>query len=453
MEIKSIDELSITECCERLGIDRNNLPETFEPKSSTEQLILGRLTELLHSDKEAYEACHSLEDYQRYRDIWTDGLYKNSAYQKINEISAAKEQALLEEETQFFNRNKDTKDGCKAYMAKYPNGRYVSEAKEMLKRYTKRLVCIWAFILLVVAGVILFAVFLSESAQEPEPVLYSPVETATEMANEVTESATETKIEEEAIEYPVMEYTPTPYLRVSSDYLSFDSDGGTRNISIEANNSWYISTGTASWGTTSTSDNTITLQVNPNSGDARSDYFIVKSGSLQKRIEIYQSSGNPTNFKAAKSVVRFETSEDYEYVNISNNSNKNLSVSESASWITTYVISNTQIKISCSKNNNSPRSGTVYVKCGSKEVSISVKQAGWILCSACNGYGNQRCTNWNASYNIYGWHVVQNLVYWFDPMCGCTHSDFQWTNCPQCGGTGQIRCSRCGGSGRVKSSN
>jgi len=90
--------------------------------------------------------------------------------------------------------------------------------------------------------------------------------------------------------YTAFSYTPAqPYLSVSQESFDFDSSGGVRTLTVNANQPWEISIGTASWGHTSISGNTITLKVDENYGEGRSDYFKIKSGTLEKRINITQS--------------------------------------------------------------------------------------------------------------------------------------------------------------------
>lgn len=84
-------------------------------------------------------------------------------------------------------------------------------------------------------------------------------------------------------------------LTVSTESLSFSSAGGSRTITINSNSSWKIGTKTYDWGHLSTNGNTVTLRVDANtSTSSRTDYFTIKSGNLEKRINISQSGNTQT---------------------------------------------------------------------------------------------------------------------------------------------------------------
>lgn len=79
-------------------------------------------------------------------------------------------------------------------------------------------------------------------------------------------------------------------LTVSTESLSFSSAGGSRTITVNSSSSWKIETKTYYWGHLSTDGNTVTLRVDANtSTNSRTDYFTIKSGNLEKRINISQS--------------------------------------------------------------------------------------------------------------------------------------------------------------------
>lgn len=89
-------------------------------------------------------------------------------------------------------------------------------------------------------------------------------------------------------------------LTVSSEYLSFSSSGGSQTITVNSSSTWKIGTKTYDWGHLSTSGNTITLRVDANTAtSSRTDYFTVKAGNLEKRINISQSGGPVSSSKNA----------------------------------------------------------------------------------------------------------------------------------------------------------
>lgn len=82
----------------------------------------------------------------------------------------------------------------------------------------------------------------------------------------------------------------SPYLNVSKTAMFFASDGGQESITISSNITWKISTNTNSWGHLKQEGNTLTLSVDANyTGNQRTDYFVLSSGGIEKRINITQS--------------------------------------------------------------------------------------------------------------------------------------------------------------------
>lgn len=170
-----------------------------------------------------------------------------------------------------------------------------------------------------------------------------------------------------------------------------------------------------------------------------------------KEIDIKQW-GDPTNFSASRSSIKFGTSKYYENVGISNDSRKPLLVSDDKSWITATARSKSEVRISCSENNyGSPRMGTVDVRCGGEHLSITVKQDGWETCSRCDGSGYVDCNG--GWITMYGGriHTQQRMVYNWDAW-GNMYPYVVTDKCSACGGDGQIECSRCHGKGKTKKS-
>ena len=83
------------------------------------------------------------------------------------------------------------------------------------------------------------------------------------------------------------------FLNPSQTNISVSHSGGTRTITVTTDGTWEFGTGTESWIDLSRSGNTITLDISSYSGSSdRSDYFTIKSGNLEKRINITQTADN-----------------------------------------------------------------------------------------------------------------------------------------------------------------
>lgn len=89
MNIKSIEDLRISDCCSILHIKQDNvLVELidFQASDKEQQAVLNQLKILLKKDKVAFENCVGLTDYITYIDEWYDGLYVSLAKESIKRL-------------------------------------------------------------------------------------------------------------------------------------------------------------------------------------------------------------------------------------------------------------------------------------------------------------------------------------------------------------------------------
>lgn len=143
--------------------------------------------------------------------------------------------------------------------------------------------CIWAVVIAVcvIVGIIIAVNSNSNSSSysDPQPV-----------ASEVV-SKTDDSGYEETYEEP--ENHEATYLSVSESSVTFDSDGGSIDIEISTDGEWEIGTSTADWGHLSIHSSSVTLRVGSYSGDEdRTDWFTIKAGNYEKRIDITQYADN-----------------------------------------------------------------------------------------------------------------------------------------------------------------
>lgn len=83
-------------------------------------------------------------------------------------------------------------------------------------------------------------------------------------------------------------------LSISKENLNFDSSGGTQTITITTNGIWEIGANTASWGHLTKSGNQLSIKIDKNIGTSpRTDWFTIKAGNNEKRVNITQS-GTPS---------------------------------------------------------------------------------------------------------------------------------------------------------------
>ena len=133
MEYKKIDELSISECCAELNIESQQIPAILENISGPQEIV-DRLRSLVEADMSAFKSCSTIEQYEKYLVLWTDGLHRGKAAQRVAQLKAQVE------ELAFYKTNQNSISGLEGYIKKYPNGRFIQEAKGSLanKKKAKR---------------------------------------------------------------------------------------------------------------------------------------------------------------------------------------------------------------------------------------------------------------------------------------------------------------------------
>lgn len=688
MQFKNIDSLSIAECCEHLNIKREDLPKVLrdlKELSETENLIVSRLIFLLNEDRTNFMSCSTIEQYERYLALWTDGLHRGKAAQRVAQLKAQAE------ELAFYKTNQNSISGLESYIKKYPNGRFIQEAKGSLankKKARKTRNIILLIIAIVIAIVVCLINYFPVSyldvsgdvslgkrggnktitistdaidanidvkessdwisvnrdgkslsinvmpnkydektayiivnacssffgkqfnwiskkikvTQESALATYLEVnlskinfdkygktaenyikaetdgcdmqisstapwltisENVEEIGNKLVANITlNTNINKEGYKTGEVIIRCNDYekrikvsqasglatfLKVDHSKVNFDKYGKSSlscinvetdgcDLQVSTSASWFsvsknitedgdnmvasivLTTGTNNEGsktgdvvircndyvekvkvsqesglatrfepqksnididedgveegyvyvvkvdtdgtTWSVEDypkwltsvfanielNRLEVKVGRNTGKILQGTITIKSNNGDLRdISVFQD-GNPTDFRASKSTVKFGTSSDYEYVTIYNNSHKSLEVSESESWLSATAIGNDEIKISCTSNSNDRHSGTVYVRCGDEQISITVKQDGWTTCWNCGGHGRFQC-QYPGLWGAGGYHYVQDFV--INNYTGM--GSYVYNPCPNCGGSGTIKCSQCNGTGRKKS--
>lgn len=232
-------------------------------------------------------------------------------------------------------------------------------------------------------------------------------------------------------------------------------DGYCYRVTISTDGaSWSAST-SYSWVSLNQYDNKLDITVTPNDGDVRTGYVYVKSNNGHSEAVTIEQDGNPTNFYASRSSWTFDTYSDYKNLQITNNSNQEVSCSTNNTWLSA-TISGNEVKISCKENAKyrSPRDGTITLYCGNKTYDIAIHQKGYVECTHCHE-GKMNCDNnvgwvWEYEYDAWWRAISQKLVHGtsgFQSM-----PPYYWSRrCTKCNGTGKIDCTYCNGTGKMKS--
>ena len=422
MEFKSIDTLSITECCEQLNLRREDLPEALQEviePSERDQLLIEQLQSLLDEDKLAIESCRTIEQYEGYLSTWVDGLYHSHAHTRIAQLKAAAE------ELAFYQENKDSISGCEAYLQRYPKGKFVSDAQSTLaqkKKARKTRNIILLVLLLIAAGIFAYCNYV--------PVSYVNVDDNAELNNlgseislgistdAISSTITATSSEDwidcrvsgktlyiSANTNPKGERSATititahssffgrelsdrkqetitilqetgyaSHLSVSNDDVYLTANGGNTSISINTDGIFAVSTAPASWVSTSINGKTLNLAYSDNSGTVRNSYLIISSGSKSKRINITQAGKSATRLDLSTYSVEFNANGGSRTIEIYTDGECKIST-QPESWANA-TISGNSISLRVNENPGTKRSDYFVIKSGSYEKRINISQAG-----------------------------------------------------------------------------
>lgn len=422
MEFKSIDTLSITECCEQLNLRREDLPEALQEviePSERDQLLIEQLQSLLDEDKLVIESCRTIEQYEGYLSTWVDGLYHSHARTRIAQLKAAAE------ELAFYQENKDSISGCEAYLQRYPKGKFVSDAQSTLaqkKKARKTRNIILLVLLLIAAGIFAYCNYV--------PVSYVNVDDNAELNNlgseislgistdAISSTITATSSEDwidcrvsgktlyiSANTNPKGERSATititahssffgselsdrkqetitvsqktgyaSHLSVSNDDVYLTANGGRSSISINTDGIFEVSTAPASWVSTSVNGKTLNLECGENSGIARSSYLVLKSGTKTLRLDITQAGKSATRLDVSTSDVEFSANGGSRTIEIYTDGECQIST-QPESWAHANISGNS-ISLSVDENPGTKRTDYFVIKSGSYTERINISQAG-----------------------------------------------------------------------------
>ena len=422
MKFKSIDTLSITECCEQLNLRREDLPEAIQninEPSERDELLIVQLQSLLNEDKLAIESCRTIEQYEGYLSTWVDGLYHSHAQTRIAQLKA------VAEELAFYQENKDSISGCEAYLQKYPNGKFIIDAQSTLAqkkkaRKTRNIMLLVLF--LIAAGMFAYSNYV--------PVSYVNVDDNAKLNNlgseislDISTDAIESTISaissEDWIDCRVsgktlyisaninpkgersatititahssffgnelsdrkqetitisQETGHASHLSASNDDIYLTANGGNTSISINTDGIFAVSTAPASWVSTSINGKTLNLECSENSGIARNSYLILKSGTKTLRLDITQAGKSATRLDVSTSNVEFSADGGSRTIEIYTDGECQIST-QPESWVHATINGNS-ISLRVDENTGTKRTDYFVIKSGSYTKRINISQAG-----------------------------------------------------------------------------
>lgn len=422
MKFKSIDTLSITECCEQLNLRREDLPEAIQninEPSERDELLIEQLQSLLNEDKSAIESCRTIEQYEGYLSTWVDGLYHSHARIRIAQLKA------VAEELAFYQENKDSISGCEAYLQKYPKGKFVIDAQSTLAqkkkaRKTRNIMLLVLF--LIAAGMFAYSNYV--------PVSYVNVDDNAELNNLGSEISLDISTDaigstisaissEDWIDCRVsgktlyisaninpkgersatititahssffgnelsdrkqetitisQETGYASHLSVSNNDVYITANGGKSSITVNTDGIFEVSTAPASWVSTSVNGKTLNLECGENTGIARNSYLILKSGTKTLRLDITQAGKSATRLDVSSSDVEFSADGGSRNIEIYTDGECSIST-QPESWAHATINGNS-ISLRVDENLGTKRTDYFVIKSGSYTERINISQAG-----------------------------------------------------------------------------
>lgn len=170
----------------------------------------------------------------------------------------------------------------------------------------------------------------------------------------------------------------SPEFEISSTFANFTADGGKKTLTITSNKAWQITTSTKSWGHLTKNGNTLTLRVDENKQiTPRQDYFIIKSGDKNIRVDISQSAGVASllvNGMPEKVSVNFGQYGGREAMRVNTNM-EDYEILYKPSWCYISNKTSTGFTLGCYSNSTSySKRDWMKVKAGGREVRINISQ-------------------------------------------------------------------------------
>jgi hypothetical protein len=169
----------------------------------------------------------------------------------------------------------------------------------------------------------------------------------------------------------------TTTLSLSKTDISFDSSGGSSNITVDTNFSSYTINLLPTWCTVQKYDKYFVVNCSRyNASTLRKDYFNVIAGDKTIRVNVVQqgtSQKTETNLSLSKTNLYFLKNGGDENIIVTTNNN-NFSIELIPSWCTFQKFSNSIIVTCLQNNTNQSRSDWFKITAGNKEVKVYVNQ-------------------------------------------------------------------------------
>lgn len=165
------------------------------------------------------------------------------------------------------------------------------------------------------------------------------------------------------------------YFWTSEYNLIVEGYGEEKTITVFCDAPWKVSVASASWVHLDINGDKIKIKVDPSPDNLeRTDYFVLKSGEMTRRIDIKQS-GEIPYINITKNSIDFERKGGKETIRVSSNANWEVNYYYTSSWIQTSKEGNVLIVKVPQNTNGYTLSGTVTLEAGNCKKTINVTQS------------------------------------------------------------------------------
>ena len=280
---------------------------------------------LKNEDDDLFRSAKTIADYENYIKAYPKDCYSGLHC----------EEALLRIDNLFFDKNKNTKKGCRIYLERFPIGTHANEASTLIKKYNRSrniIIILSIVLLLIITGIVCYVNY--------HPASYVNITGAKDIS----------------------QYGDRMELQISSDA----AHGA---ISASSTESWI--------SVENYNDSRVEISVLPNENSARSGqvtvtayttFFNNYTSSISKTYVINQSSGKATYMNLSTSSLQYD-----KYGNAEEKSSFTLkcdgvkqTVSSEQNWITVTKSSgstktNSSYSVTIDKNNGDSRNGRIVI--------------------------------------------------------------------------------------------
>ncbi|GEM_PF-3865161 len=205
---------------------------------------------------------------------------------------------------------------------------------------------------------------------------------------------------------------------ISATSANFSEAGGSKTFTVTSTDSWQIDKSTSSWGHLTKDGNSITLKIDANTKtSSRTDYFTIKSGNKQIRVNISQAAAAPfmtVNGSSEKVSLYFDSENSKKHITVNTNIG-GYEIWGKPSWC--YISNRTQtgFDLGCLRNNSSEyRSNYLEVRASGKNVRISIFQD-----SDDKKYWRKRKGGWvNMAIGLEGGYCIKEGSWYSNSIIG-----------------------------------